>query len=403
MSEPHDPHPSVPFSSQPELPPSAPPRPTRPPARPAPPPPPARGSPLLGCAFTVSFLFNLLAGVLLLIVCIGVLGLRRGDTPTPLPEKFHSGNANASNKIAIIHLDGVIMEGALNYVHRQIEQAARDEHVKAVVLRINSPGGSITASDDLHNRLTQLRDGFKSPKTSAKPLIVSMGSLAASGGYYVAMPAKKIFAERTTLTGSIGVYASFPNVAGLAEKNQVKMITIKQGNIKDSGSPFKEMTDEEKQVWQDMVDDAYNQFLQVVADGRKDQELTPAKLVERFPVKPIQAGPPADKKKVKPYERYRADGGIYTAAKAKDLKLIDQIGYLDDAIAAAQKAAGLGDDFRVVEYERPFTFAGLLGVRSTQPGALLDPSRLSNGLTPRLWYLAPGCEAAGFLAAVGGE
>src|SRR5262249_27073762 len=150
-----------------------------------------------------------------------------------------SGKALTQDKIAIIKLDGVIMEGSNAFFIKQIEAAASDSHVKAVVLRINSPGGTITGSDDLHRRLTELRDGTNPrQKGGKKPLVVSMGSLAASGGYYVAMPAEHIVAERTTITGSIGVYAAFPNISGFAKEHKFGMNVVKAGAIKDSGSMF---------------------------------------------------------------------------------------------------------------------------------------------------------------------
>ncbi len=185
------------------------------PRRPPPPPPP-RNSPVLGCAFALSFGLNILAGIVILLGCLGFVALRKPDTSIlPLSEQHYAGKSGVSDKIVVITLDGVILEGLMSYVHKQIEQAAGDKHVKAVVLRINSPGGSITASDDLHRRLVELRDGNAKKKRGARPLVVSMGALAASGGYYVAMPAQTLFAERTTLTGSIGVYSSFPNLKEL--------------------------------------------------------------------------------------------------------------------------------------------------------------------------------------------
>ena len=146
----------------------------------------------------------------------------------------------------------------------------RDPHVKAVVVRIDSPGGTIGASEDIHRELTRLRSGQhpRFPDAKAKPLVASMGSIAASGGYYIAMPAETVFAEKTTLTGSIGVFAALPNVSELANKNGVRMELIKAGGIKGSGSPFHELTPAERQPWQDMVDQAYDQFLDVVVRGR---------------------------------------------------------------------------------------------------------------------------------------
>src|SRR5262249_35891033 len=155
-------------------------------------------------------------------------------------EHHHSGSKSASDKFAVVRIDGLLMEGLTGYAEKQIEQAAEDKHVKAVVVRINSPGGSITASDELHRRLTRLRDRVAEKKTAAKPLVVSMASMAASGGYYIAMPSKVIYAERSTITGSIGVYASFPDVTGLSDKVGVDMTYIKRGAVKASGSPFRQ-------------------------------------------------------------------------------------------------------------------------------------------------------------------
>jgi protease-4 len=367
---------------------------------PPPPPPPPR-NPLLGCAFAFSLLFNVLAVLLVVLGCMGVAfqGLSTDISHTPLTEHLHSGSSSGKDKVAIISLDGVIAEGLLGFVHRQIDQAAKDKSVKAVVLRINSPGGSITASDDLHRRLTELRDGNKAKQTTGRPLVVSMASLAASGGYYVAMPAQVLVAERTTLTGSIGVYASFPNVTGLEEKIGVSMEIIKQGNIKDAGSPFKPMKDEERAVWQNMVNHAYRQFVSVVEEGRPDLK---GKMLERFNVDPeVVPG----EKALPVQERYRADGGIFTADKAKELKLIDQIGYLDDAVQAARNLAQLGDTVKVIQYEKPRTVSeALFGTRApgTAPSAL-SAAGLARGLTPRLWYLAPGADLAGIVAASSGE
>jgi len=356
----------------------------------------------LGCAFAVSLMLNFLAFGCFLCLCFGLAFYRGGpdSSPSPLIEHHHSGDTTAKDKIAVVHLEGLILEGFIHYVHQQIDAAAADKDVKAVVLRINSPGGSITASDDLHRRLIELRDGNTKKKTNAKPIIVSMGSLAASGGYYVAMPAKTVLAEKTSLTGSIGVFVSFPNVKGFADDHKVSWITIKQGEIKDSGSPFKEMSEKEKQVWQDMVDHAYDQFLAVVEQGRPD--LKKDKLLESVEIEPINAGPHLPNAvSPKKYTRYRADGGIYTADAALELKLIDQIGTLDDAIQAAHDAVPLGEKYKAIDYERPRSLSDLLlGARSAQPGSLLDPGRLKNGLAPRLWYLAPGYELSGLLAAV---
>jgi protease-4 len=372
---------------------------SRPPAYPY---PPRSSNPLLGCGFALSFLFNILASVLILLLCIGLAARNVGDddfSSMPIPEKFHSGTKSSNDKIAVLSLDGVIMEGLLEFVHRQIEKALKDKAVKAVVFRINSPGGSITASDDLYRKLVELRDGNAEKDAPPRPLVISMGAMAASGGYYVAMPGQSILAEQSTMTGSIGVYAAFYDIKEMGEKYGFGMRTIKQGDIKDSGSPFKDMTNKERQVWQDLVDTAYLQFLGVVETGRPQLK---GKLLEMIQLKAVDAGRVRGPDQA--YERYRADGGIWTADKAKELGLIDQIGTLDDAVAEAKKLAGL-TTYRAVRYERRKTLADILfGVRApSAPGAFLDPGRLKAGLLPRVWYLSPGCDLAGLLAAVEAE
>ncbi len=163
------------------------------------------------------------------------------------------------------------------------------------------------------------------------------------------------------------------------------------------------MTAHEREVWQDMVDEAYQSFLKVVEQGRP--MLANGKLLQPLKITPLRAGPDFLKngEERKPYERYLADGGVWTAEKARQFQLIDQIGSLDDAIQAAHDAAHLDDDYQVIKYERPSTLADLLGlgVHSSAPpaGSLLDPARLESGFLPRLWYLAPGAETSVFLAA----
>lgn len=363
--------------------------------------PPSGGrSSLLGCAFVLSFLGNLLAGVVILFLCVGLLYKTEYDTSgSPnLPEKYHSGSRTAKDKVAIVAIDTVLMEGLLGHVHKQLEQAGKDEAVKAVVLRIDSPGGSITASDDLHRKIVTLRDGDDAKHIAARPVLVSMGSIAASGGYYIAAPAARLFAEPSTITGSIGVYSSFPNVQKLADKVGVSMNTIKAGQIKDAGSPFKTMSEEEQQVVQDMVNDAYLQFLGVIEKGRP--KLTRAVMLERFTVQPSRPDPKAGGKEGPAYTRYRADGGIYTARRALDLGLIDAIGPLDDAVQAAAEAAGV-ETYRAIRYQKSRSLTDLLLSRQNTPPAadgLFAIDRLSSLLTPRVWYLAPSYEAAAILA-----
>jgi len=320
------------------------------------------------------------------------------DGNIQVEERLHSGSKLASDKIAIVNIDGVLMEGMIGFARRELERAATDHGVKAVILRVNSPGGTITASDDLHQRILELRDGSTEKKTTGKPIVVSMGSVAASGGYYISVPAKTLMAEPTTITASIGVYAALPNVADLGKKVGFSMEVIKAGEVKDSGSPFHDMTPKEKQLWQDMVDHSYLRFLQIVEAGRPHLK---GKLQETISIDktvPIRDANAAERK-VK-YTRYRADGGIFTANEALKYGLIDQIGYLDDAIKVAKQAAAISENYKVISYERPPSlFGNLLGVASDSPDSQFNLGRLSEGAIPRLWYMAPQSEFAGLLAA----
>ena len=352
----------------------------------------------VGCFLLVSLLLNVLLAF--------ALWPSSTDDEDEITETHLYGPRGVADKVAVVRADGPLVEGLDRHILRQVRTATRDNQVKAVVLRIDSPGGTIGSSEDIHRELTRLRAGQhpRYPDATAKPLVASMGAIAASGGYYIAMPAEKVFAEKTTLTGSIGVFAALPNVSELANRNGVRMELIKAGGIKGSGSPFHKLTPAERQPWQDMVDQAYDQFLDVVARGR------PMLTKERLKGEPVmrkEAFEYDDKGDLKkdnagqpikvPVERFRADGGTYTAAEARQLQLIDDVGLLEDAVVAAALSAGLSD-YRVVTYERPPSLLGtLLGVRANAP-ATLELSQLANGLTPRVWYLAPQCEVAGILA-----
>jgi protease-4 len=379
---------------------------TAPPAAPPPLPPPPRRGPGRFLLY-----FFLVGSLLLNLVLCGVLGLFHKESDD-LPERHLFGDEGARDRIAVVRVEGVLMEGMNRHYVRQIEQAGRDKHVKAVVLRVDSPGGTIGASDEVHRLLTQLRDGKlrKAPGQGPKKLVVSMGAIAASGGYYIAMPGEKIFAEPTTITGSIGVYASLPNVAEFMGNHGVKFELVKAGGIKASGSPFHELTPQERQPWQEMVDSAYDHFLDVVATGRPGQNK--AALHDE----PVQRGkvPLHDDKgnvrtdfwgwpQQEDYIRYRADGGTFTAAQAKQFGLIDEIGDLEAAVDAAAAAAQLSK-YDVIVYDRPPSLIySLLGIQVREPAVVFDTQRLAHGVSPRLWYLAPQADLAGILTAMGRE
>jgi protease IV len=372
----------------------------RPPDRPARPRRSALGCllPLLLLTLFGSFVVNIVLGLYVL-----------GDIPGTLAhddrldETFFLGDRDAADKVAVVKVEGVITDAGIEYPIKQLKRAAADRHVKAVVLRVDSPGGSVTASEELYQTIINLRDdtGRRFPGTGPKPVRVSMGGLAASGGYYVAMAGHPVAAEVTTLTGSIGVFAMLPNVAELAHRHGVRVELIKAGAIKASGSFFHELSPQERQTWQDMVDSAYDLFLDRIATGRRTtrEKLRDDVVLRGEAVARDDKGTPKleNGKEVKvPYTRTRADGGTFTAAQAKQFGLVDTIEDLPAVIRAAAADAGLSH-FRAVTYERP---RGVLDVlltgeaRARQSAEEQALRGLGAALTPRVWYLSPSANGA---------
>ena len=247
----------------------------------------------------------------------------------PLVESTVEGSGR--NKVLLIDLAGVLAEEPiftlesrpqvplLARVREELQKAEDDERVRAVVLRINSPGGTVTASDILYHEVVRFKERRK------VPVVASILDVGASGGYYVALAADRIVAHPTTVTGSIGVLMLTINSGGLLEKIGVSASYVKSGEFKDMGSPFRSLRPEERALFQDMIDRFYGRFVELVARSRK-----------------------LDESRV----RAIADGRIHTAGEAVSLGLVDRIGYLEDAIAAAKSAAGLAEA-RVVTYHRP--------------------------------------------------
>jgi len=201
----------------------------------------------------------------------------------------------------------------------ELTKAEKDDHIKAVILRINTPGGTVTSSDILYHELREFKQNRK------VPIITSIMDIGTSGGYYVAMASDYIFAHPSTITGSIGVIMLTLNGQGLLEKIGIEPTPIVSGPNKSMGSPFRAMKEEERAIFQDVINRLYARFLAVVEEGRPN--LAPSKI------------------------RQLADGRIYTADIAKSEGLIDEIGYLDDAIERAKKAAKL-TDAQVITYTR---------------------------------------------------
>lgn len=259
------------------------------------------------------------------------------------------------DRLVIIEVSGVIgagggglLAGGLSQQQllSQIRQASEDERVKAVVLRVDSPGGGVVASSELHAALKKLRE-------AGKHLVVSMGATAASGGYYIAAAGEKIYANPDTFTGSLGVILSLTNLEGTYEKIGFKQLVFKSGQFKDIGSPSRTPSPEEEAILQSIIDQAYQGFVDVIAEGR---------------------GLPRD-------EVLRiADGRLYTGKQALDLKLIDALGNLDEAIAGAKELAGT-DDPLVVRYTRSDSLRALLSSAVLQQQQA-DPLGLRSVIAP---------------------
>ncbi|MDI1250180.1 MAG: signal peptide peptidase SppA [Lacunisphaera sp.] len=245
--------------------------------------------------------------------------------------KIEISSAGSKGKLAIVYAEGEIVDGTGNevgYVYgektsRLLRQIRLDDNVKAVVLRVNSPGGSVTASEAILRELNLI--------SQTRPVVVSMGSVAASGGYWISTAASRIFAEPATITGSIGVFGMFLNFQGLAnEKLGLTFDTVKTGRFADAATIVRPKTDAELAVFQASVDWVYDQFLTKVAAARK---------LDRPVVEEI------------------AQGRVWSGSEALKLNLVDEIGGLADAVKYAAGKANLGDDFRVAEYPHKMIFA----------------------------------------------
>lgn len=232
--------------------------------------------------------------------------------------EFISGGSG--DKIAIVELNDVIVSSEKTV--EQIKRYREDKNIKAIILRINTPGGGVAASQEIYEEVKKTRD-------SGKIIVVSMGSIAASGGYYIAVGSSLIIANPGTLTGSIGVIAQFTSLKDLAEKLGITHTTIKSGNLKDAGNPFRQMNDSDKAYFQDVVDNSFGQFLDVVASERKMDMAT-----------------------LMPY----ASGRVFTGLQAKEYGLIDSLGTFEDAIRITSKMAGIEGEPRIVREKKKFSW-----------------------------------------------
>ena len=302
----------------------------------------------------IVLVLSVLANIALFLMLIGVVGVfAAGQSGVFVEEAIQAGPR--TSKIVVINVGGIIDSEQSVDFHKQLRMAKKDESVKGLIIRVNSPGGTISASDQIHNAIGKYR------KQTGKPVVAFMQGVAASGGYYTSVACDKIISEPTVITGSIGVIMSYLVVQELLEeKLGIMPVIAKSGEKKDWPSSFRPPTEEQTQYIQDkLITPAYERFVRIVGDGR------PALM-------------PADVRRL-------ADGSIYGAQEALDEKLIDDIGYLDDAIDMVKSLAGI-EDAKVVEYRKPFSFAGLL--RAQSGGILkIDRATLYEFSTPEVMYL----------------
>ncbi len=283
-----------------------------------------------GCAmfFVVLFMFSVL-------IAKALLG---GDTDGKLVDR---------QGVGLIEVKGMILDSKDTI--RQLRHFLKKDNIKAVVLRVDSPGGVVAPSQEICDEVRKF--------AAKKKIIVSMGSLAASGGYYISAPATLIYANPGTITASIGVILKLSNIEALIDKIGIKAYTLKTGKYKDSGSPVRQFTEEDRAMLQAVIDNTHEQFVRAVAEGRK------------LPVEEV---------------RKIADGRILSGEQAKALKLVDRLGTLQDAIEEAGKQAGIkGEPEIVLPPKKKVNYLDLLveGAESTFNGPL---GRAAGGM--RLMY-----------------
>jgi len=297
------------------------------------------------------------------------------DTTAGVRERFHSGNRTATDKIAIISVTGVILEGD-GFVKQQIDRVARDSHVRAVVLRINSPGGTVTGSDYLYHHLCRLGDDRE------LPIVVSMGSRAAGGGYYLAMAVgdrpRSIFAEPTTTTGSIGVIVPHYDLSQFLNRFDIKNDSISSHPRKQLLSMTRAMSPDGRQIIQAYVNESFERFKAIVKRGRPALRRSNPDGALRDPETGVDL----------------ATGEIFTATRAKRFGLVDEIGFIEQAIDRAAELAGLEPNAaRVVQFARPATLTGMLGfAQGPSSGSAWPPavtwSQFLEWTVPRAYFLA---------------
>jgi len=331
-------------------PPSSPP-PSVPPVPVAPPPKKRTGWKIF---WTLFISLSVLANFMLFFMLIGMsLFFAAGQKGLFTEEVIREGPR--TSKIAVISLEGLIDNSQSQDIHKQLKSAADDENIKGLIIRVNSPGGFVSSSDQINNEIRKWRNQME------KPVVAFMESIATSGGYYASVACDKIVAEPTAVTGSVGVIMNYFVLQQLLEeKLGIEPVVVKSGPKKDWPSPFTPPDEQQLQYLRDkLISPAYERFVHVVAAGRQSLTLDQVKRL--------------------------SDGSIYGADEALAENLIDAVGYLDEAIDQVLSLAGI-QQAQVVEYHKPFSLASLLSVQSRSLLSL-DRDTLHEFTTPRLLYL----------------
>ncbi len=298
------------------------------------------------------------------VIVVLAVGAGGPTAPAVYEEEYVSGDG--PEKIAVVPVVGTITSAETSVGGVQstatpggladaLRQASDDPSVVAVVLEINSPGGGVTASDEMHQSILDFK------KNTGKPVVVSMGDTAASGGYYISTAADRIVANETTLTGSLGVIFQLTNFSEAADKYGISQVVIKSGKFKDIGNAFRKMEPEEREILQSLVDESYEEFVSVISEGRD-----------------------------MPKDRVRelADGRIYSGSRAEELGLVDSFGGLDEAAAIAAERAGATETTVVRYVETPSlreTLLARLAPREPEVEQVMDAAGLN--LEPKPYYL----------------
>jgi protease IV len=347
-------------------------------------PPASRPAPKRGRGWMIfALVLLLLLGISLLFHARNVLenvGLGKTinytrSTGPKLEEAYYEDNG-AADKIVILKVEGIISDGAIDptgntmvdLIKAQLKRADEDERVKAVILKVDSPGGEVLASDDIYREIA----GFQ--KKTHKPVVASMGSLAASGGYYISSPCRWIVANELTITGSIGVIMSSYNYRGLLDKVGVQPMTFKSGKFKDMLSGTREpdsITPQERDMVQALIDETFKKFKSVVQEGRNGASENNKGSTEK-------SRPLSDR-----WEEY-ADGRVLSGKEALNLGFVDQLGGFDTAVERAKKIAGIGKA-NLVEYQQRFEISDLFRLFGKSEGRVLkvdvgiEPPKLKAG------------------------